>query len=388
MTKKKKIITIIVAVILSITVVCVSPVVLVAGGVWFFLFDTGTYARYNGEPIKEIEANESRVYFVTEDGDGYFFGGYTSSSDRKYRNNGNRNNNSLGAPYPLKFYKGKIAYIYPYATVGCLFITERGDLYMMDDTKKTKIAEDVAVASKVDQYRTCYVTVDGTLKIIDDDGTHRTLIESGVKDARVYKDNVFVILENGYLNIYTLSGEDFFRNKEALCRDIKKIDIAVSYNPDQKNDNAAILNVLAETGDMVAWGAYSLYGQDDTFAGGDSWLRHHELTPMGSNVVDFSVENSGTIMQLSDGSLQYYGFDTGLYREKAAVFGEKELDLSNVKTACVFERMVYCVDSNNLLYVWGGYGNVYFSPSFTEGSRDIFTDSPVIVDFGKKKITY
>ena len=180
MTKAKKIIIPIVAVILSIAVLFGTVLILIVGGlygsIWFIFLYTGNYKRYKNEPIREIEANGTRVYFVTEDGDGYFFGGYSQSSNWKYANNENRNNNRLGAPYPLKFYDGEIAYIYPCGGVWCLFITEDGVLYLMRDTEITEIAENVSVASYVSGSRICYVTVDGALKMIDND-THVTLFE-------------------------------------------------------------------------------------------------------------------------------------------------------------------------------------------------------------------
>ena len=212
MKKPTKIITPIVAVILSISVLFAAVLTLIVGGlggvILFHFLDTGNYERYNNEPIREIEANGSRVYFVTENGDGYFFGGYPVSSDQKYANNESRNNNRLGAPYPLKFYDGEITYIYPCGDVWCLFITEDSVLYLMRDTEITEIAENVSVASYVSGSRICYVTVDGALKMIDND-THVTLFESGVKDARIFQDSIYVLWDNGNFDEYIYTARKF-----------------------------------------------------------------------------------------------------------------------------------------------------------------------------------
>lgn len=391
MKKAKKIIIPIVAVILSIAILFGTILILIVGGlygsIWFIFFDTGNYKRYKNEPIREIEANDSRVYFVTEDGDGYFFGGYSCSLDVKYINNENRNNNRLGAPYPLRFYDGEITYIYPYAYVNCLFITEDGDLHLMYDTSITEIAQNVSLASCLSDSRICYVTVDGTLKVVDND-SHVTLIESGVRDARIFEDDVYVLWDNGNLDKYVWEGNECTFS-ENILDDVQKIDADLTYDGTNYNEKCIILNVLQNDCELYAKGAYGLCNQDETYKYGDlETERYKDLTLIGEGVVDFSLANSGTIMQLSDGNAKYVGYDTGRYYEKTANFGEQKIDIANLKTACVFERMIFCIDENNLMYLWGGYGNEFYSPLGKGNGYDIFVDPPITVDFGKKEIKY
>ena len=394
MKKAKKIIIPIIAVVLSIAILFTTALALIVGGLgcafWFFFFDTGSYERYNNEPIREMKASDEQVYFVTEEGDGYLFGGYRHSQNRQYSNNHLRAFNKMRAPYPLKFYDGNIQYIYPSDVHDCLFITDDGVLYLMSDAEISEIAQGVSHASKTEyNSKICYVTVDGALKIIDNDN-HTTLIDSGVKDARVFLDDVYVLWETGDLDKYILSGNECIFSQRILDN-VQEVEVE-STNVFHPYGHVAIVNILQNNGNLYAIGTYGLQGQADSYRYSTPNQSYDELTLIGENVTDFSLENSGTIMQLVDGSAKYLGFDTGGYTDKAAKFGEKDIGISNVKTACILERMVFCVDSDNIMYIWGGMGccaNDYYTPMCsTDTGYDIFIDQPVTVDFGKKKITY
>ena len=355
--------------------------------VWYSTFDVSGLVFYDGEDIKEIYPYNDQIYVVTDNG-AYVAGGYSATQNRRYRNSELYEDASLGIPSPVLFYQGKVTRVIPYGTLSALFINDKNELFAVEELEITYLASDVVSADRYSR-NGCVYAIDKNGRLLSVTEGKTTVIYSGVKAVKTYRERVFVILENGDLCEMFVNpdggsatlGLPLFEN----AREFDVVDTSLRYTGGKLvvDDETAIanplFNVLDADGSLYVKGAYNLLQCGHQTLNGeiaeqpikafDSW------TLISENVEAFGLSVMGTVMKFTDGSCAYYGFEVSEVTNTEFAFAA----LPTVESALSIHATegLICASTETEYYMWGGYFNVIFD-NLTE-EHYIFSGTPYVL---------
>ena len=328
--------------------------------VWYQTFDVTGLTFYQNEPIEKIFLVDDRVYLITENGNGYVAGNYSSSKDRKYRNSEFRINDKLGTPSPVLFFDGNIVDIIACNYGNILFVDDKNVLYELNDFTVKKICEDVLQATKSNTTEKIYF-VDKLGRLFSSSERDYCLA-SNVKMVKAYRETLFVLFNDG--NLCKLTGNNC---SETIFTNVKSFDVVdtserifdgenvvADYLPAIENP---LFNVLTNDGELYARGYYNLIYKRLTNSSKHAPYVLEDWTIIGEDVVDYSLAGMGSLMILNDSTCKYFGFDTSF--EEGSKVSERVFDDTDVISVCETDCAV-CYQTDEGFYFLGNELSLFF----------------------------
>jgi len=350
---------------------------------WFDFFDVTGLALYNNKPIEKVYTVHDYTYIVTDDNEVFVMGGAAGSGrtgNRKYENSATYSHEKWGCQTPVKCFEGEIKTIFQpgaYFYNGAFIITKNDDLYILENVLDArKIAESVITASKYND-ATFILHTDHALTKLD--GEIETKLIDGIYDFAMVGNHIFVILENGDLCKLERDGNENFVLSEVIMKNAVSIKMefsstAVKFDPDEPDlVGEVITNVLLSDGTLYAKGTYSYVFSEVTYGDKMQSELSEDWTVIGTDVTEYALSCTGTLMKTNGGELIYHGFNTRQDADPIKL-DRMTVKIENAKCICVEEGFV-AVSDENYLYVWG---DRYFAPYLCDVNRslDIFYNNP------------
>ena len=338
--------------------------------IWNQFFDVTGLRFYDGEPVSSVVLGSYRAFYViTDNGYGYVGGGYHGSKSRRYRNTEFHENEIFGTSEIVRFSKKNIKSIISseYLWDKPLFITEDNSLYFLEDLDTTFLASNVISAQFDHKFAIYAVGTDGSLFTFTvDDTTPNVLLASGIQYVDTYFDEIYVLTESGDVcRVICKNGQ--YVLTEALFSNVKKFDIVPFPVADHKgfgekpDAQKSIINVLTNDNELYIKGNYY-----------PEWYKDNtEWRLQSTNVVDFAAGLYGTVFTVTDNKCKYIGYDP--YAKSKDAFGEREFPHDGKNGISVSRACLCIVDSNNVMYLYGGDILNDIIPHFRSGTI-IFTE--------------
>lgn len=370
-------------IIISISILSILFFAVFGIFVWYHIFDVTGLDFYDGDKISKITSYDNKqFYMLTEDGKLYIFGGYDIAKNRKYINSELTEDERLGIPRPVLVSNKAVRSIIPYSAFYALFITEENELYEFDDFTTSKISTDVISAFCDRTTNSVYIIdKDGNLSIVKEN--EKTFLYSGIKDAKIYRDRLFAVLENGdFCEMHYDVSNDIVNIFEPVMTGVQSFSVldtslryengSFIYNNEDAISNP-LFNILTIDGKLYVKGSYNILECSNTVTS-EPVKTFDKWTLIFENVSDFSTTEIGTVVSFRDGGVAYYGFET-VHNEDAA-FEYKTL-LSEEKAEVFSCKSLVIASTDKDIMLWGAL----FANPFDNLSREhyVLSGTPYVL---------
>lgn len=348
----------------------------------YTFYDISTLVFYENEKILSLYPFGSKVYLVTENGNGYMSGDNSNSKSFKYRGAEDKYHSALGITSPARFFDGEITRIFPYCKTGALFITSDNQLYKVSDFEAQKIADSAVFATASDMDTVYIIDTNNDLFVIKDN--EKKFLYKNVVTVQAYRDRIFAVLDNGDFCELLMSDQGAYTPSDPIFKNAKSVsvvDTSLRYKDkfiydDEDAISNPLITVLTTDGKLYVKGAYNLISCGYYKLSADmpepAYISDWKL--IGENVTCFSSSAMGTVMKFDDNTSTYYGFDS--FVDSSAEFGYKDFEVSDVESVYSGDLCVYIRTQDGTHYIWGSSYNELLQK---ENNCNIFTGNPKII---------
>ena len=312
--------------------------------------------------------------------------------------------NTRGIIAPVLIYEGNVKDIDFYYDKAVLIRTSQNELYSFNLKKKWHLAEKIAENVIHSDHSSCgyafYVTSDHCLYAKSDGYNSSlypsldekfalateevTLLHSGIKFVKVYRDRLFVITTEDKLCELVANADGSASLTDPLLENVNKFEVldtshryinGVKHYFTEEGGKTPLFHVLLNDGSLYVKGIYNTMYSDVSMEQYDEW------TLIDNDVSDFSSSEVGVVYMTKSGTAIYNGFDT-VYDKDNFLFDKKillESGAVSVSAGSGGSQAIYVFGSDDKIYCWGDKFSVVFNRTAME-NISVFHDEPLVFE--------